>query len=706
MTEAIHISPVRQPRHEKVPLTEAQIEYMVSGIIVPKFPLSEVDRLSVQQQLRDHVAAQLREVLIYEDDEEAIEKLHDSITAHYERSIIIPSTPIGNHTAEAIMAPISQLVLKAYHPSETKRNTSEGIERVRELIFFRKTISAPSMDVIWNKRLTFKQALNKRADIVHIDVLKILKDPSSFEVMDSRDEEIPVWYSIFKDVYPRRRSYNSLYFLRLEFNIRALFIYKLTLKKIADIIEEKTYYSCIFSPQHIGVIDVYVDDNSNEVLKFNRHAKLEQEQAQIAMSDMRSFYFFMATIPEFLKYYIQGIENVTSLYVYQVEVQRFISSETKINATQWLLTLDERYMSMFNYSIRELVAFMSKCGIQYMRTGGEYELVVSASSSPFGLIKETINQEKERYSLDVELRGSVGMGLSDLVYPPLLDEANYVYCATDGTNLRELFKRSDVDRNHSFTNDVHEIYSMFGIEAVYDYLIDEFHRVTVESSYINNRHILLLCAFMTSNGMLTPLDKRGVSIFAVNTETGEDEDEDVAEDVEDEGLQAETLTGMGNERVMDSISKDAMFGTYEGMISKSAGVMTGSLIQHGFTIATTPKVEEEIKMSHMRHGLNSRIKQLTLEEEEVDEDMVDINSFGIGLKKLGEQAPKKIKPIPVNFRSHLRMITTTEIPVETIPLNDMCLHRPTPAYKPSNPWNTNEVIIPRKADITGLLARC
>lgn len=72
---------------------------------------------------------------------------------------------------------------------------------------------------------------------------------------------------------------------------------------------------------------------------------------------------------------------------------------------------------------------------------------------------------------------------------------------TKGSNLIDLMAVDFIDFNRTFTNDIKEMFSMFGIEAARQIIFNEFVDVLENSGgiYVNYHHLSLLCDRMTSN---------------------------------------------------------------------------------------------------------------------------------------------------------------------------------------------------------------
>lgn len=78
------------------------------------------------------------------------------------------------------------------------------------------------------------------------------------------------------------------------------------------------------------------------------------------------------------------------------------------------------------------------------------------------------------------------------------------YCETDGTDLLKILKLPFVDSYKTYSNDVWEIYNLFGIEAVGELLVEEFTEILPG---IHPSHIKLLTDRMRVSGKLRSITR-------------------------------------------------------------------------------------------------------------------------------------------------------------------------------------------------------
>ena len=83
---------------------------------------------------------------------------------------------------------------------------------------------------------------------------------------------------------------------------------------------------------------------------------------------------------------------------------------------------------------------------------------------------------------------------------------------TVGTNLMELLKLDYIDSNRTYTNDIKEIYNVFGIEAARQAILNELTEVIeFDGGYINFHHLSLLCDRMTCNDTMVSIFRCGIN---------------------------------------------------------------------------------------------------------------------------------------------------------------------------------------------------
>ena len=83
---------------------------------------------------------------------------------------------------------------------------------------------------------------------------------------------------------------------------------------------------------------------------------------------------------------------------------------------------------------------------------------------------------------------------------------------TDGTSLMRVLSERDVDPVRTSSNDICEVFQVLGIEAVRKAVEREMnHVISFDGSYVNYRHLALLCDVMTAKGHLMAITRHGIN---------------------------------------------------------------------------------------------------------------------------------------------------------------------------------------------------
>jgi DNA-directed RNA polymerase II subunit RPB1 len=133
------------------------------------------------------------------------------------------------------------------------------------------------------------------------------------------------------------------------------------------------------------------------------------------------------------------------------------------------------------------------------------------------------------------------------------DKINEWILDTDGSNLIEIMANPNVDPYRTFTNDIHEIFNVLGIEAARNALSNEIMEVIKESS-VNYRHLSLLMDTMTCKGALMSVDRHGINRGDVGP-----------------------LAKSSFEETTDMLIKSSIFSEFDRINGVSANIMLGQL---------------------------------------------------------------------------------------------------------------------------------
>ncbi|SNW62882.1 DNA-directed RNA polymerase 1 RPB1 (domain 5) [Orpheovirus IHUMI-LCC2] len=169
------------------------------------------------------------------------------------------------------------------------------------------------------------------------------------------------------------------------------------------------------------------------------------------------------------------------------------------------------------------------------------------------------------------------------------DRGNYVYLETLGINMKDVLSHPLVDPTYTYTNNFHEMWAYFGIDAAKNVLArDAYEILTADGSTIDPRHVTLIADHMTHYGLVYGVNFAG----AGKGEKG-------------------VLSLASIEQAGSVIIKETSMGSYESTKATSTAIFTGSRPQLGTGIVNLVedrgKLEQYYKNKKNLDNLETRI---------------------------------------------------------------------------------------------------
>ena len=189
---------------------------------------------------------------------------------------------------------------------------------------------------------------------------------------------------------------------------------------------------------------------------------------------------------------------------------------------------------------------------------------------------------------------------------------------TDGVNLLDVFNSNYVDFINTYSNDIIEINNFLGIEAARQLLIEQITEVIeYEGSYINDRHIELLCDIMTNKGILTAINRQGINRGDIGP-----------------------LAKCSFEDTTDQLIKAGIFGEQDMLNGVSSNIMMGQVINAGTGLCDIYIDEHKIIKDLSDINLtkddfvevtDTNINDLLKEDSEEEDDYCSNNDFNFSI---------------------------------------------------------------------------
>lgn len=191
--------------------------------------------------------------------------------------------------------------------------------------------------------------------------------------------------------------------------------------------------------------------------------------------------------------------------------------------------------------------------------------------------------------------------------------------STDGSNLADIINILEIDGLKTVSNNINEIYELFGIEAARQALIEEFTATLSATSYVNYRHICILADVMTKNGILLPIDIHGVKKSDIGP-----------------------LARASFEETVDQLVKSSCFAEVDKMSGVSANIMLGQVPPCG--TGTVQVLFDERKM----YIQTTEVQPEGVREEQ-EQILEDYSKLEKEVKKLKEVEGKCMNPKNYEF---------------------------------------------------------
>jgi DNA-directed RNA polymerase II subunit RPB1 len=250
-------------------------------------------------------------------------------------------------------------------------------------------------------------------------------------------------------------------------------------------------------------------------------AKMKEIQKTRLRDIVRSVRIYYDPYPLAASSVVDEDREVLGLY------EQFSTDTEKDSASSWIMRLELDDQEMVNRNIMDLVEVQAK--IQNQVAHAEVKCVTSDRNAQKLILRLTmpavvIKNPTTLRLLEDGILGSVLTGMDgigrvfvrtlkdEMVYEPTLGgyqtKEQYVL-DLEGTNLYDLFVFPGVDMTRTFSNDIHEINEVFGIETARLALYEEFDEV-FSSEKVNYHHLSVLIDSMTFSGRIVPVNRFGM----------------------------------------------------------------------------------------------------------------------------------------------------------------------------------------------------
>lgn len=291
-------------------LSETEIDYVLDFIpLNPDIPYETA--LSIVENIKKVLKAQLNKIKIYP---QCIDILKNEIKSSYFQSLIDPGESVGVIMAQSIGERQTQSNLNTFHKAGSSDKTPT-VSKFSELLNATTKPKNPGY-IIYFKECT--DDISKLRNHIGSKLVQLTIRKLSSSITIHIDKEKEPYYDAFTSIYEKKTDYKDC--IRLVINTDLLYEYKITLEEIANSIERshKNVF-CIFSPECIGIIDVFVDTSSIDIP--------EDKILFITKENMNEIYLEEIVQPILEHTIVAGLEGIISMFFTQENKEWYVETE-------------------------------------------------------------------------------------------------------------------------------------------------------------------------------------------------------------------------------------------------------------------------------------------------------------------------------------------------------------------------------------------
>jgi|694.fasta_scaffold101511_3 DNA-directed RNA polymerase II subunit RPB1 len=366
--------------------------------------------------IKNKIINSLKKTQIYVYNNDVINKIKNKIQKHYFDSKLNPGMMVGAIAAGSLGEPSTQMVLNSFHTSGTSNVTSvSGITRLEELMSATKKPKKTSLsfELLIDDNIKYYINLLKTSDTIDnkLKYIKHIRDVSrkefeerfiydllkkTPEIYFNRYNELSEfdakWYYVFDKLFhnnyksvDENNNYNYSWSFRLEFDIQHIYDYKLNLQSISQKIQQYLDLICVFSPNHIGIIDVYVYTNclKNPIDILNREKKIINTQTENFNNfcDNIQYYYIRDVVINYVNFIkITGIESIDNLYFTEKKINDNLIFEIQTNGSNLKQVIKHPLVDYKSISTNFCWEALNVLGIEACRNVLKNELIKTFSA--------------------------------------------------------------------------------------------------------------------------------------------------------------------------------------------------------------------------------------------------------------------------------------------------------------------------------------
>lgn len=425
-----------------------------------------------------------------------IPELKEATRHYFLRSRAVPGTPVGYQVSESIGGPTTQMSLNAFHTAGSGSDSSQGIERIQQLIDLTKKPKVIVTQTHFHEHLTYESAYMKiRKEILDVSVGSLVED-YDIENIEFITQDRPWWYDLYEEIYSTIPEID--YILRLNMNVKNMVAFGVTMEEVAETIERgnASTVKAVFSPLSVGIIDIYP-------IRETLVDRLEG-QGTLYIENAANIFLDSIVVDNLDKLHIKGIPGAKKAFPQSTPVLNILEEEFPYpdEKNVWVLRLSRRRMFVTGVTKDKLVNLISLIPslqiIEAEEEDPDHIFVYSEEGKPWDVIKKTLADKNTASAI--------------------INASQYYFIEIQGGKYVDILSLDDVRPELTVSNNIHDIYEVLGVEAARKFYIREFYNLFVlQDLYVFAGHLELMADFVTNMGVLSAINTSGIGRQAIGS---------------------------------------------------------------------------------------------------------------------------------------------------------------------------------------------
>lgn len=524
-----------------IPLTQEQIDDILDAVPTPPGVGTSAIKHAHKYTL-DRLRRVLQTIRLV-PSKVAFSELKQGILDSMYRAFVEPGAPVGVTAGVSLGGPITQLSLNTFHQAGDQSGVALAFQKVRDFLTGSKTNRNPQMRIFLKTQDpstdihdvlhhgTFDSIMAMRHEFEQTTVQDLVED----KYILSREEALALGVDKMRELHAYLRpdrldeeKYRLNSVLQLRLNTYRMYTHKITMAMVSKAIEGSSEHNdvlvCVWRSQQDGKMYILLDET--------------KDFGPGAFEIAAAAFFNRIVIPSFGRIHISGVPGILSIEPVQIDVISGIYNVERDGRLHYVYTSNKktRWEGISLADIRQLLE----------RAGYKVRPIDQEAKDKLRLVVEDYTGQDLVKDLQERIQSSTEGD-------ELHKAASFYYILTNGSNMRDLVWRDDIDLYRLTSGHSHEIAEYLGIDAARVFLILRFIQTLQDfSTYINPRHISLVFDLLCNLGIVNSLSVLGLNRRKVGP-----------------------LAMASYERSMDVFTNAAIFGEKETITGVSPAIYVG-----------------------------------------------------------------------------------------------------------------------------------